>query len=173
MPTVRRLFSAGTFAFLLLGLLLAAGGCAGSSLPERELAAGGTISSLVAKADTAVVLLYSPDDCFVCYAALQPWLERKRRQPGDVALVFTRPAGPAEQIQLATYRIHPDGVLRPRPLGDRLSPLKTPAEALLVGGRLVSVTPVPRGPLASPLYYRFTANNRRPPASNNESGGPP
>jgi hypothetical protein len=139
----------------LLIPLVAVCGCARlqPSLVERELVGGATVVSLVAKSDTAVVLLYQPSDSFVCYGALQPWLEWRRRHPGRVALVFTRPPTRSERTQLATYRIRADGILRPSIL-DRIKRATTPAELLLVDGRVVESTRI-KSTLVTPLYRRL------------------
>jgi hypothetical protein len=141
-----------TRSLLLLVSLLGVCGCA-PPLAERELVAGGNVGSLVAKSDTAVVLLYQPSDSFVCNGTLQPWLAWRQRHPGRVALVFTRPPTRSEQTQLITYRIRPDGILRPGVLG-RARRTITPAEIVLVNGRVVATEPVRPGALETPLFRR-------------------
>jgi precorrin-6x reductase len=125
-------------------------------LEERELVVGASVASLVASYDTAVVLLYEPSDVFVCYGSLQPWLDWRRRHPGSVTLVFTRPATDAERKQLATYRVHPDATLRPR-IVDRLRPTESPAELLLAKGRVIATARVESRKLESPLFRRVRA----------------
>lgn len=149
-----------TIAALLV--LPAASACEGTSaaLLDRQLESGGLVKDLVARADTAVVLVYSPSDCFLCYGALQPWLLWGRKHPGTFALLFTRPPTAAESVQLSTYRIRPNGIVRPR-LTDRVSPIDTPYEMLLVRGEPVVIREIRRGTLATPLYrtvsgQRFT-----------------
>jgi hypothetical protein len=127
---------------------------------DRAVAGGGTVAALVANADTAVVLVYAPSDCFACHAALQPWLEWGRRHPGRLALVFTRPPTVAERVQLATYRIHADATLE-RGLIDRIAPPAAPVELLLVHGRAVESHRVARGPLSTPLFRRIAHANPR------------
>ena len=135
-------------------------GCArlNTSVAERHIVSGGTVASLVAASDTAVVLIYKPSDAFVCNGSLQPWLSWGRRHPRAFALVFTREPTPAERRQLATYRIHPDGLLQRRTL-DVVNPPRSPVELLLVRGRLVATEPVARRTLATPLYRRLTTGS--------------
>ena len=138
-----------------------------SSLLARETSAGRTVASFVAGADTAVVLIYQPSDGFVCYGALQPWLEWRRRHPGAAALVFTRPPTASERTQLATYRIHADATLRPRVI-DRIRRPRTPIELLLIQGRVAAAERIRPRTLATPLYRRLAgdpiAHTARPPA---------
>ena len=136
-------------------------GCARASsrLPERPIVGGGTLASLVARADTAIVLLYRPSDTFVCSGSLQPWLEWRRSHPQSFALVFTREPTPAERTQLATHHIHADGVLR-REMLDAVHAPPAPAELLLVQGRLVSVARVRPRALRSALYQQLNSPSR-------------
>ncbi|HKP77118.1 MAG TPA: hypothetical protein VJT67_16420 [Longimicrobiaceae bacterium] len=130
----------------------------------RGLAAGGTVRSLVG-GDTAVVLVYRPADVFLCYGSLQPWLEWGKQHPGRFALVLTRPPSAAERTQLASYRIHPAGVLR-RSVADRFHPLPAPMEVLMVNGSTVATRRVVRRQLTSPLLRTLTASpTRHPPAA--------
>ena len=136
-------------------------GCAraSSSLPERPIVGGGTLASLVARADTAIVLLYRPSDAFVCSGSLQPWLEWRRRHTGAFALVFTREPTRAERTQLATHHIRADGILR-RQLLDAIDAPPAPSELLLVNGRLVSLDRVRPRALRSALYRRVVSPGR-------------
>ena len=139
--------------------LFVASGCARLQppLPERELASGATVTSLVANADTAVVLLYKPSDSFVCNGSLQPWLQWRHTHPRAFALVFTREPTRAERTQLMTHRIHADGILRRRLLDGVFAP-PAPAELLLVRGRVVSITAIWPRMLTTPLYRRLNAD---------------
>lgn len=151
---IRSRFSRRCAPLLALVLLLAAGACARPTLLDRRIDGGGSVASLVAAADTGVVLLYEPSDCFVCYGSLQPWLLWGRTHPGSLALVFTRPPTADERVQLATYRIRADGVLRPT-LRDRLARPEAPLEMLVVDGRVVARAPIQQGRLSTPLYRQL------------------
>lgn len=143
-----------------VAMLLLAAACGQPPLLKRHDVNGAALRLVAGRADTSVVLLYSPADCFVCYGALQPWLDWDRQNPDRVALVFTRLPHSSEKVQLATYRIRPDAVLRPRLL-DRFTLPETPAELLIVKGEVVSTRTVRRGTLASPLYLELTGRRAR------------
>jgi hypothetical protein len=130
------------------------------SIGERAVGSGKSVAALVAESDTAVILLFKPSDVFVCSGALQPWLEWRRSHPHALALVFTREPTAAERTQLATLRVHSDGVLRRR-FADAISAPETPSELLLVRGRVVSAEAIRPRVLATPLYRRLTAGSPR------------
>jgi hypothetical protein len=159
MEEMNRHMTAWRGAALLTVLLTA--GCSGG-VAERSLDSGEPVASLAARADTAVVLVYAPSDCLTCYGSLQPWLEWGRAHPDAFSLVFTRPPTRSERMQLAAYRIRPHGLLEPRAL-DRVLPVKTPAEALFIDGRMVSARVLEKRELTTPLLRQLTAST--PPAA--------
>jgi hypothetical protein len=98
---------------------------------DLRLTDGQVIRALVRPADTAVVLLYDPGDCFTCASPVAAWLDVRRQRAGLVYLLFTRGPTPAEQHQLTLYRVVPDGQLK------RTPDVSTPVELLVVGGSVV------------------------------------
>jgi hypothetical protein len=117
---------------------------------EARLTGGARLRDLIGPADTAVVLLYDPGDCFVCYSELASWIEVRRQRPGLVRIVLTRAPTITEQHQLAIYRIVADGVL---PLEKGSGGIPTPAQLLVVSDSIVGRWTATDGP--SPLLAKF------------------
>lgn len=129
------------FCLVLLSLLASASAaCSGSetALSQWQLESGRSLGDLVGIADTAVVLVYDPSDCFACSSVLGRWLDAKRRSPDRVFLVFTRSPQNIERDQLRLYRIQPDGILSHRRSGGGIT---TPAAVVLWRGVVVAVGP--------------------------------
>jgi hypothetical protein len=112
-------------------------GCAGRDgndavdMLDFRLTDGEPIRALVHPADTAVVLLYDPGDCFTCASPVAAWLAVRRQRPGLVHLLFVRRPTQAEQHQLTLYRVVPDGNLK------QARRVSTPMELLVVNGVVV------------------------------------
>lgn len=166
-PSTRRAPGRGTAVLrirrsvLVLGFGLLSTHCAIPSPPleSREATSGALMSRLLPSADSSVVLVYDPADCFTCYGALQSWLDWGKRNPGAFALVFTRSPNADEQALLTAYRVKPDATLR-RTLRDWVAPVRTPSEHLYVGGRLVTSTEITGRGISTPLLDRVQRGTR-------------
>jgi hypothetical protein len=129
------------FALVFLSLFASASGACSAretALSEWQLESGRSLGELVGVADTAVVLIYDPSDCFACSSVLGRWLDAKRRSPDRVFLVFTRSPRNVERDQLRLYRIQPDGILSHRRSGGGIT---TPAAIVLWRRVVVAVGP--------------------------------
>jgi hypothetical protein len=128
----------------------AAGVAGGTDLLDARLTGGERLRDLIGPVDTAVVLLYDPGDCFVCFSELASWIEVRRQRPGLVRIVLTRAPTTTERHQLALYRIVADGVL---PLEKGSDGIATPAQLLVVADSIVGLWTAADGAL--PLLARF------------------
>jgi hypothetical protein len=128
---------------------------------DLPLASGMTVgdlvrSQLITNDDSAVVLLYDPEACFVCATVLSQWLEYGRTNPGRVFLILGRQPKSSESRQLALLHLRPDGIVSP---GKGAS--GPPLELLVVRGRVVQTWAVRSGS-ESPLLDLLVRQSRRP-----------
>lgn len=98
-----------------------------SRLSERDVAA------LSAGPGKVLLLVFEPEDCLACATDMPRWLETRRRSPGSVAIVLTRPPSAAETKVLARYRVPVDGVLE---RGAAPEPARGGSALLYVDGKL-------------------------------------
>lgn len=114
-PSVRRL---RLIQAVLLLLLVA--GCTPSPQQPRapvtlRLLDGAGVETLLAPAaaDTTVVLVYDPSDCFVCDGELAQWIKGRTERGWTLRLVLKREPTPSEQTQLQLFRLDADDFLHP------------------------------------------------------------
>lgn len=107
----------GRLCLLVGGLALLGTACEASpplSAPEvasLHLEDGSLVSDLASEDDTVVVLVFDPDDCFVCAGFLPTWRSEDVKNPDRYRLILTRRPDRHERRSLAAARIHVDGIL--------------------------------------------------------------
>jgi hypothetical protein len=98
---------------LLAALTVSVGACSAPPLPKRTIEGGKRIGSL-GVADSALVLVIQPDQCFACGGAMEPWVRLQARRPGNVFIVLAGTPSAAQRRELAVRRIQPAGTLDTR-----------------------------------------------------------
>lgn len=93
------------------------------------------VSALAGGSAKVLLLVFEPADCLACATDMPQWLSVRRRTPGSVAILLTRPPSAAETKVFARYRIPVDGVLD----GDALpKPARGGSAFLYVNGKLAT-----------------------------------
>lgn len=119
-------------ALLCLGAWSACAPAADDGVPRLG---GPEVSALAGGAGKVLLLVFSPADCLACATDMPRWLSVRRRSPGSVAILVTRPPTPAETKVFARYRIPVDGVLARGALPE---PERGGSAFLYVNGRLAT-----------------------------------
>lgn len=125
-------------------------GCSSAPMDvlSHPLESGGTLGQRVPRNSSSVVLVIDHNDVVTCGTHVSRWMEWGRANPGKLTLVLKEAPDEAARRQLLLYRINPDAVLRRSRAANRLS---TPAEYLVMNGRVVFSEPVAAGTPVSPL----------------------
>jgi hypothetical protein len=97
--------------------------------------AGRDVSALAAASGKVLLLVFEPADCLACATDMPQWLSVRRRSPGSVAILVTRPPSAAETKVFARYRIPVDGVLGRGALPE---PARGGSAFLYVNGKLAT-----------------------------------
>ncbi|HEX2191040.1 MAG TPA: hypothetical protein VHG51_19180 [Longimicrobiaceae bacterium] len=120
----------------LFAVLLCAGAlCACAPADGLPRLAERDVAALSAGPGKVLLLVFEPADCLACATDMPRWLDARRRSPGSVAILVTRPPSPAESKVLARYRIPVDGVLE---RGAAPEPARGGSALLYVDGRLAA-----------------------------------
>lgn len=123
---MRQLFQACT-----LVVTLALIGCARDSVLDVPLASGADIRSLTRTADTTMVLVLKPEECFSCGVNASDWARFGATGVRETVLILTRQPSERERRELVLRRIRPSDVIAPQ----SRSPVSTPYVAWIADGR--------------------------------------
>ena len=98
---VRRRITVKTLVTLGVSAMASGCGIAVSEIESLQLSTGENLGELVMAADTSVVLIYKPTDCFQCFGVLSVW----RRWKGHLLLVLSEQPSKLTVKQLQQHKI--------------------------------------------------------------------
>jgi hypothetical protein len=109
----KRLPHVWTFAMATIIVFSAESCSGGTALPSAAttLRDGRSLTSLLAKHDSGMIILVDPAECLSCNATLHSMLTTRKRRPDVVWFVLLRSPTEFERKQIALQLQAPDGVL--------------------------------------------------------------
>jgi hypothetical protein len=112
------------------------------------------VAALTARSERVLLLIFEPADCLACATDMPQMLDLRRRWPGSVAILVTRPPTAAERTVFARYRIPVDGVLG---RGALPRPARGGSAFLYVNGELAASGALDDEPLRATLSREFAS----------------
>jgi len=94
-------------------IMLVFSGCTDSppAIHDWKISGARTVRYLLTEADTTVLLILDPTQCFTCSGELAEWLDGERRGRFRLQLVLNRQLREEEAGQFVIYRVKPAGFL--------------------------------------------------------------